>query len=420
MPKTIETWLSKSSTYHYDDNVSPIRKQRRQKRVGDLPSGIPAKSLKVSKRDAPRSPDFEQDDDFVFTRKKTKDGSRSKSPESFSLIRENIRKEPLRKSQHREVLSRSQHGLKPHCEDIPPHSPSTVQVELPVSDTPTIRRNQAMRREAGGRRSSLNSRGKRVSSSGSNGVLVAPHKEVSPESFHKHLDPDMSEPQRMRQVLVWCFQRCLENHARKRKETEKTLSSTSDEVTAMNIARVIQDELIQDLMDSTISTSWWDRQANQSNIPAIGLKPNPQNEINKENIRACEARLQELEQEKKDWEAQLQKLREFNGPCEASLEEAWIAYLDGNPQLAAIVSGSDPLKDTLGEIQKKSRILEYKINMLKDAVQKIDALSKAAKLFLEQKFDRIIRLLSHRRVPDPAVAAPSTRDVLRALSRVES
>lgn len=106
-----------------------------------------------------------------------------------------------------------------------------TKIALPFADTPVIMRNKQMRKNSseGRRRSSSGMRGRRASSlidSGtSNGepqsaaetiekqdtetFVAMPHDEVATGDFYKHIHQDLSEPRRMKQLLVWCGTRAL-------------------------------------------------------------------------------------------------------------------------------------------------------------------------------------------------------------------
>lgn len=106
-----------------------------------------------------------------------------------------------------------------------------TKIALPFADTPVIMRNKQMRKDSseGRRRSSSGMRGRRASSlidSGtSNGkikhqhemiggmeaetYIAMPHDEVATGDFYKHIHQDLSEPRRMKQLLVWCGTRAL-------------------------------------------------------------------------------------------------------------------------------------------------------------------------------------------------------------------
>lgn len=105
--------------------------------------------------------------------------------------------------------------------DATPRSPARPQagqsqsqiITLPFSDTPIINRNKEFRKKggaSGSRRSSLGMRGRRASSLMDNGQSALPHREVDPAEFYKYIAADgLSEPRRMKQLLIWCGERAL-------------------------------------------------------------------------------------------------------------------------------------------------------------------------------------------------------------------
>jgi kinetochore protein Mis13/DSN1 len=137
----------------------------------------------------------------------------------------------------------------------PEQPPAGIKVALPTADTPVIQRNKEFRgakSSKGGRRSSLQMRGRRASdlidSGTSNGrrinfrgqralrvpaqrkgkadtfLLALPHREVSTADFYKHIaDEGLPEPRRMRQLLIWCATRAL---------PDKPSGSHSEEISA--------------------------------------------------------------------------------------------------------------------------------------------------------------------------------------------
>ena len=98
-------------------------------------------------------------------------------------------------------------------EPSPPRETSTQsKITLPISDTPIINRNKEMRKKGtGARRSSLGSRGRRASSLIDSGHTAIPHRDVRTHEFYKHIEAEgLPEPRRMRQLLMWCGERALE------------------------------------------------------------------------------------------------------------------------------------------------------------------------------------------------------------------
>lgn len=88
-------------------------------------------------------------------------------------------------------------------------SKESTKISLPFSDTPIIHRNKELRRATNGRRrSSLGLRGRRASSLIDSGHSAIPHPSVSPSQFYKLIESEgLSEPRRMKQLLVWCAER---------------------------------------------------------------------------------------------------------------------------------------------------------------------------------------------------------------------
>ncbi|ODQ52766.1 hypothetical protein SAICODRAFT_30561 [Saitoella complicata NRRL Y-17804] len=164
-------------------------------------------------------------------------------------------------------------------------------VALPLSDTPVIRKNQDLRQQGGRRRSSLGMRGKRASSMG-NGFVALPHPEIPYEDFHKHISVDLPEPLRMKQLLAWCSRRALDEQ----KAKERPADSSSGA-----IARAIAEEVLKDLIDNKINTSWYSREDDAATISPIKKKPHPTNIENLRKIKECEQKLARLKGEQQAW-----------------------------------------------------------------------------------------------------------------------
>ncbi|KAF6765861.1 Mis12-Mtw1 protein family-domain-containing protein [Ephemerocybe angulata] len=64
-----------------------------------------------------------------------------------------------------------------------------------------------------GRRASSLGRGKRISTSFEmTGVITQPHNSVSEQSFYKHIDADLPDVERVRQLLIWCSLRAVNTY----------------------------------------------------------------------------------------------------------------------------------------------------------------------------------------------------------------
>ncbi|ODQ64996.1 hypothetical protein NADFUDRAFT_51595 [Nadsonia fulvescens var. elongata DSM 6958] len=214
-------------------------------------------------------------------------------------------------------------------------------VPLPMQDTPMIRRNQELRKQ-NNRRSSLGKRGKRASSIG-NGSVAVPHNDISPQDYYKHLDPHLSDPQKMKNILIWSSTKVLEEEAKelhRRRDQLLTKAGrgnsngsainngklTTEEDTARKIARVVKEELLKDTKDSKINLSWWSRpeittdalsnpliasMSTSTARPAI-RKPNMQNLINQQRLEQYKAKLSALQDEGRQWEAMRERVQATN------------------------------------------------------------------------------------------------------------
>ncbi|KAJ5106037.1 hypothetical protein NUU61_003384 [Penicillium alfredii] len=176
-----------------------------------------------------------------------------------------------------------------------PEQPTAgTKVALPAADTPVIQRNKELRGgnkpEKGRRRSSLGMRGRRASSlidSGTSNAL--PHREVGTADFYKHIaDDGLSEPRRMRQLLIWCATRAM---------GDKPSGSHSEDQSARLAARVIQEELLKEFSSNSELSNWFDRE--DVNPPAVVVKkPNPRNVQNTDKIKELEQQIQKLQRER--------------------------------------------------------------------------------------------------------------------------
>ncbi|KAL7793588.1 Mis12-Mtw1 protein family domain-containing protein [Trichoderma ceciliae] len=177
--------------------------------------------------------------------------------------------------------------------ESPVHETSAepTKIALPMSDTPIINRNKEMRKKGGNgnRRSSLGSRGRRASSLIESGQTAIPHREVSTSAFYKHIEADLLEPRRMKQLLIWCGERALSAKPR------GTLNSG-----AVLGARAIQDQLLKDFASRSEFSDWFNREDNAPKAPVI-LRPNPRNIELDEKLATLGVKIKRLQEEKKAW-----------------------------------------------------------------------------------------------------------------------
>ncbi|PTB68082.1 hypothetical protein BBK36DRAFT_156972 [Trichoderma citrinoviride] len=169
-----------------------------------------------------------------------------------------------------------------------------TKIALPMSDTPIINRNKEMRKKGanGSRRSSLGSRGRRASSLIESGQAAIPHREVSTSAFYKHIEADLLEPRRMKQLLIWCGERALSAKPRGTVNSGAVLG-----------ARAIQDQLLKDFATRSGFSDWFNREDHAPKAPVV-MKPNPRNAELDEKLAVLQARIKRqvpLQEEKKAW-----------------------------------------------------------------------------------------------------------------------
>ncbi|KAH6975613.1 Mis12-Mtw1 protein family-domain-containing protein [Ilyonectria destructans] len=169
---------------------------------------------------------------------------------------------------------------------------AAAKIALPMSDTPVINRNKAMRKKGNGnRRSSLGMRGRRASSLIDSGQTAIPHREVDPASFYKHIEADgLTEPRRMKQLLTWCGERAL---------TEKPPHGMPNAILG---ARAVQDQLLKDFAARSEFSDWFSRDDDVPKAPLV-LMPNPRNIELDEKIAQLEINVKRLQEERKAWQA---------------------------------------------------------------------------------------------------------------------
>ncbi|KAG2146089.1 Mis12-Mtw1 protein family-domain-containing protein [Suillus bovinus] len=184
--------------------------------------------------------------------------------------------------------------------------PSDALHPLPDSETPQIERNKLLREGVSlpprtpqrtpqhSRRTSMSARGKRISTSFENtGVITQPHAAVSDSSFYKHIDCDLPDPQRARQLLVWSAARAMTriseaSSSSKSQPKSKASSSGSGkdppplDEHRKQILKTVQDDFIRMLAEKKIDTPVYGHGLDEQAGGERNLKPNEQNVKNRE------------------------------------------------------------------------------------------------------------------------------------------
>ncbi|KAK6201364.1 Mis12-Mtw1 protein family-domain-containing protein [Scheffersomyces amazonensis] len=166
----------------------------------------------------------------------------------------------------------------------------TLTLDEPVSKTGDKQNSK--------RRTSYYNRGKRVSSIG-NGFVGEPHQDVPVSDYYKLLDTSLPEPDRVRQLLIWSFKKRLQQE-----ENNNSKSGSTEDQTVLNIAKVIKEEVVRDLVEKLISISWYSN-LNLDTDDTLSKEvriPNPLNEINLHNIDVYSKKLKALIKQKQEWQ----------------------------------------------------------------------------------------------------------------------
>lgn len=122
--------------------------------------------------------------------------------------------------------------------------------------------------------------------------LAQPHASVSDSSFYKHIDCDLPDPHRARQLLVWSAARAMTrlSEASSSNSNSKFKPSSSGsgkdppplDEREKQILKTVQDDFIRMLAEKKIDTSVYGHGPDDKAGDDRHLKPNEQNVKNKE------------------------------------------------------------------------------------------------------------------------------------------
>lgn len=190
------------------------------------------------------------------------------------------------------------------------------------------------RSSKGRRRSSFDTRGKRVSSLGPGlcraylilfyffkiiivlltivNLVDEPHEDVATGDLYRHISPELSDPLRMKQLLIWLAQRSI-------RESWGTKSLKRED---LELVTQVKKEVIQDLQSGKINTSWYHRRVEENeNEPSVVL-PHPHNVLNAETKVRYEGEIERYRAEVKEWEGMLGELVKERDELRRVLEES--------------------------------------------------------------------------------------------------
>ncbi|KIM40720.1 hypothetical protein M413DRAFT_446110 [Hebeloma cylindrosporum] len=229
-----------------------------------------------------------------------------------------------------------------------------TSVEMPESETPKIERNRQMRKDAMDaynnslrtpepnsknqthRRKSSVGRGKRTSTSfEATGVITQPHNSVSESSFYKHIDSDLPEPERIRQLLIWCSLRASSTSSSSSASSSKSNLSTPKvplpplSADGVQVLQTVQKAVIRMLAEKKIDLSLYS-EANTTKLPE-DLRENEQNVRNRLWEVMYSQHIQQYQAEEESWKKVSYGYDAYAKKLQSSLEKR-AADLQLDPQ----------------------------------------------------------------------------------------
>ncbi|KZT23294.1 hypothetical protein NEOLEDRAFT_1136608 [Neolentinus lepideus HHB14362 ss-1] len=343
---------------------------------------------------------------------------------------------------------------------------STSAKQPPISEQ--TRQGRSLTRngdtQPGRRKSSLSMRGKRVSTAyDTSGVITQPHPSVSDSSLYKHIDTDLPEAQRARQLLIWCSSRAMNRNASSSKPSSSSSSKhksgdpgkdppvnlkplSSD---ASKLLRAVQEDAIRMLAERKIDTNVYNPNGMSSDTSMKKMKPNEQNIKNRAREVRFTEHIERAKAEDKAWDEVVHFYNGHQSRVMAALEERRKSAkakgkqraMDLEPRETELsdefrgANGMELARKVLAEVSEQEplssrmRDLEFTIDRLQALVQTSMRTTHYASDDLNHRFALLSLSLSARTAspstshPSPLPRPPDRPDpqgLFRALSRVDA
>ncbi|QRV89343.1 Mis12-Mtw1 family protein [Ceratobasidium sp. AG-Ba] len=266
---------------------------------------------------------------------------------------------------------------------------------VPISDTPVIVRNREIRQASQSRRrSSLSSR-------------ATPHSSVPPDTFFRHVDPDLPDALRLRQVLCWTSSRASDTPDPDLPPLPPHLS---------DILKSIQNAATKKLASGSINTAISPPQPRHDKP----LAPNPRNVINTQAISRLEAYNQNCQAEDSAWSeliagynsqqatvvAALASRGDTTTSAEVELDETWRKEGELVRRILNTAEADDEgwMSDDEKEIVNGMRALEPKVDAAYESVYRATQFSSQASVYLDTVFASLSQKLKLKTCPASALA----------------
>ncbi|KAF8150159.1 Mis12-Mtw1 protein family-domain-containing protein [Crassisporium funariophilum] len=191
------------------------------------------------------------------------------------------------------------------------------------------------------RKSSVGGRGKRISNSfEATGIITQPHNSVSDNSFYKHIDCDLPEPERMRQLLIWSASRAAATPTGSTSSTSKASSSSSStapplpllSAQAAQTLKSVQEDVVRMLAEKRIDMSLYSSGASSSKTRQEDLRENEQNVRNRQWEVTYTDHIQKAQAEEEAWKKLSYGYDTYAKKLQTSLEKRSAALQD-DPQV---------------------------------------------------------------------------------------
>ncbi|KAH9055010.1 Mis12-Mtw1 protein family-domain-containing protein [Lactarius vividus] len=367
-----------------------------------------------------------------------------KSPDEEDVVEEDVR----RMEMETDALRRAAH----HSRDPLPSSDTLLP--LAPRETPKIEQNRAMRGEGSRtpRRASMSSRGKRLSNSfDRTGVITQPHPSVNDTSLYKHIDSELPDPDRARQLILLCAARAPLPAPREGKDPPGQLSEKG-----VKLFQDMKDDLLLLLAERKIDLKGMrnDEPGSATNR-GVEVRANEQNVNNRGRTARFKDAIHLAKAEDDAWTAvgqfynayqesvmkELEQRQKAKGKQRADPEEDLrISELPERFHNAVNLARSVLAKDATGGHDPHSHRwneLRYQTDELHTLVHTTVQMANAAETDIDRRFAHLSHILHARTRPaagPPTQPAPTlstflprrhadpsdSRDVLRALARVEA
>ncbi|KAI0289721.1 Mis12-Mtw1 protein family-domain-containing protein [Russula brevipes] len=370
-----------------------------------------------------------------------------KSPDEDGAVEEDVRRMEVEADELRRSAHRTLDAL-----------PSDSLIPLTPRETPTIEQNRAMRGEGSRtprtpRRASMSSRGKRLSNSFDRaGIITQPHSSVDDASLYKHIDSELPDPDRARQLIMLCAARATLPAPREGKDPPSEPSEKG-----LKLLQDLKDNVLLSLAERKVdmSATAIDRAGSPAN-GSVDIRPNEQNVNNRARTTRFKDEIRVAKAEDDAWAAvaqfynayqetvvrELEQRQKGKGKRRATEEDLRTSELPKPFQEASHLASSILAKDTTGEHNPHSHRwgeLLHQTDELHGLINTAVQTASIAETDLDRRFTHLSHILhartqrattappTHQPAPalstylPPRPADPSeSRDLFRALARVDA